>query len=225
MEGEAVSRRNVYPIGPEDVNPEEEKLLSTYLDFLNEVAQDDVEGLEKAEESYGDSWKKRGGVGAFMMLARKWDRIEKQVEKRLIPAPTGALDSGVDAYDIFAHMRADERPEGLRDDVRDLRRYLLLCEAEVKSAVKGSYLDQLKEIAEEDVATIRVIEEPSFKKRGGVGAFFKAASHWDVIEFQMEQEPKWDILNHLRATPPFGFQVRWLRRYLLLIEAEMRSRA
>ena len=35
--------------------------------------------LEEAEQSYGDSWKQRGGVGAFMMLARKWDRLEKQV--------------------------------------------------------------------------------------------------------------------------------------------------
>ena len=31
------------------------------------------------KQCYGDSWKQRG-VGAFMMLARKWDRIENQVK-------------------------------------------------------------------------------------------------------------------------------------------------
>ena len=44
------------------------------------ISYDDVNKLEKAEESYGNSWKQRGGVGAFMMLARKWDRIENQVK-------------------------------------------------------------------------------------------------------------------------------------------------
>ena len=46
---------------------------------MRQIAQGDLEALKVAEESYGDSWKRRGGVGAFMMLARKWDRIEKQV--------------------------------------------------------------------------------------------------------------------------------------------------
>ena len=48
---------------------------------LEEVAFYDVEALVNAEKSYGNSWKKRGGMGAFMMLARKWDRIENQVKK------------------------------------------------------------------------------------------------------------------------------------------------
>ena len=41
----------------------------------------DAEALSAAEQSYGDSWKRRGGTGAFMMLARKWDRIENQASK------------------------------------------------------------------------------------------------------------------------------------------------
>ena len=49
---------------------------SKYLTHLEAIAKEDVLGLTKAQQSYGDSWKKRGGVGAFMMLARKWDRIE-----------------------------------------------------------------------------------------------------------------------------------------------------
>jgi|TARA_Y100000296_G_scaffold68877_1_gene82287 hypothetical protein len=94
----------------------------SHLDFLQTVANNDVKGLREAEKNYGSSWKKRGGVGAFMMLARKWDRIEQQVQK------SGSLAS---AFDILSHARADTRPEGIRDDIRDLRRYLLLVEAEL----------------------------------------------------------------------------------------------
>lgn len=115
--------------------------MPTYLGFLNEVVQDDIEGLREKQEEYGNSWMKRGGIGAFMMLARKWDRIEKQVERNLpeeFPkvGPTRPIvNSFVPAYDIFAHLEADERPEGLADDIKDLRRYLLLVEAEMRSRV------------------------------------------------------------------------------------------
>ncbi len=87
--------------------------------WIHQVASDDVEGLRKAQENYGDSWKKRGGVGAFMMLARKWDRIERQV-------------GGDPTYDIFSHIVRDERSEGIIDDIRDMRRYLMLVEAEMR---------------------------------------------------------------------------------------------
>ncbi len=73
--------------------------------------------LEEAERSYGDSWKQRGGVGAFMMLARKWDRLEKQVTEY--------------NYDVFKAVQKDKRQEGIIDDIRDLRRYLFLVEAEM----------------------------------------------------------------------------------------------
>jgi hypothetical protein len=91
---------------------------------LGAIADEDVAGLEKAQESYGDSWKKRGGVGAYMMLARKWDRLSNRVES----PPSIATQ-----FDIFAHIAADERAEGLIDDIRDLRRYLLLVEAEMRA--------------------------------------------------------------------------------------------
>lgn len=91
----------------------------SYLDQLEAVATDDVEALREAEKSYGDSWKKRGGVGAFMMLARKWDRLEKQVAEK--------------NYDIFSAIAQDPREEGVIDDIRDLRRYLTLVEAEMRS--------------------------------------------------------------------------------------------
>ena len=44
---------------------------SEMITIVEKVAQTDVTKLHKAEQSYGNSWKQRGGVGAFMMLARK----------------------------------------------------------------------------------------------------------------------------------------------------------
>lgn len=104
--------------------------MKTFLDYLKDVADEDVAGLVKAEQSYGDSWKKRGGVGAFMMLARKWDRLENQLKR------VAHDDEGRDCayhYDIFGHAEADTRAEGVIDDIRDLRRYLMLVEAELRA--------------------------------------------------------------------------------------------
>ena len=86
------------------------------------ISAEDWTSLDRAEEDYGDSWRKRGGIGAFMMLARKWDRIEKQT-----------FDY---TYDIFLALEEDKRPEGLMDDIKDLRRYLLLVEAHMRTKDK-----------------------------------------------------------------------------------------
>lgn len=94
--------------------------MNGYMDFLPALAAEDVTILSKKDAEYGGSWKKRGGVGAFMMAARKMDRIEEQLKK----AP---------AYDIFTHALQDRRPEGILDDIADLRRYLLLIEAEIRA--------------------------------------------------------------------------------------------
>ena len=85
--------------------------------LVKDLCLNDYTSLCEAEKTYGNSWKKRGGVGAFMMLARKWDRIENLTQKY--------------DYDIFHAI--EEHPEltGVIDDIRDLRRYLLLVEAEM----------------------------------------------------------------------------------------------
>lgn len=102
--------------------------MKTYIDFLEQVVAKDVAGLRKAQRNYGDSWKKRGGVGAFMMLARKWDRLEKYLSE----LPERLKDVGrADRYDIFRAAKEDKRAEGVIDDIRDLRRYLTLVEAEL----------------------------------------------------------------------------------------------
>ena len=87
------------------------------FDIIQDLANLDVARLKEAQVSYGDSWRNRGGVGAFMMLARKWDRIENQVTK--------------EGYDIFKTIHEDPSNTGILDDIRDLRRYLLLVEGYV----------------------------------------------------------------------------------------------
>jgi hypothetical protein len=89
------------------------------LKTVKKLLESDLIGLTEAEKSYGNSWKKRGGIGAFMMLARKWDRIENQVEPH--------------NYDVIKALQADVSETGILDDIRDLRRYLLLVESETET--------------------------------------------------------------------------------------------
>jgi hypothetical protein len=85
---------------------------------LNRAAKADVAALKEKHKTYGDSWKRRGGVGAFMMLARKWDRIENQCRQ-----------NGYDIFELGKEQFA--AVDGILDDIQDLRRYLLLVESEV----------------------------------------------------------------------------------------------
>lgn len=97
---------------------------ATYIDCLTQVVEQDVAEITRKDADYGGSWKKRGGVGAYMMAVRKVDRLEEQLKKV--------------SYDIFAAIEGDTRADGVLDDLRDLRRYLLLIEAEMvaRGAVK-----------------------------------------------------------------------------------------
>ena len=97
-------------------------MANEYLKFLQQVVDEDVRILHEKEESYGDSWMKRGGVGAFMVMIRKADRLETVMPKF--------------GYDIFKAIESDTREEGFLDDVQDLRRYLTLIEAEIR--VRGN---------------------------------------------------------------------------------------
>lgn len=90
----------------------------SYLEHLSQIAKEDVTGLEEAHTHYGDSCLKRGGVGLFMMLARKWDRLENSLRNE----PSNK-------WDVLEKIRSDSRAEGVIDDIRDLRRYLMIVEA------------------------------------------------------------------------------------------------
>ena len=91
--------------------------MSNALEVVKDLCLNDYTSLCEAEKTYGNSWKKRGGVGAFMMLARKWDRIENLTKKY--------------DYDVFRTIEEYPEATGVIDDIRDLRRYLLLVEAEM----------------------------------------------------------------------------------------------
>ena len=97
--------------------------------LIEDLAWGDVEILKEAEKSYGTSWKQRGGIGAFMMLARKWDRLENQVKKN--------------NYDVFESALQDQRPEGILDDIRDLRQYLLLVESHCLDLMTNEVVNQV----------------------------------------------------------------------------------
>jgi hypothetical protein len=97
-----------------------------HMNYLRAVANSDIESLQHKEKTYQGSWKKRGGCGAFFMLARKWDRIEN------------ILNRAEYRWDIFAVMDTESDHEGdegedgtLLAEIRDLRRYLMLVEAEM----------------------------------------------------------------------------------------------
>jgi hypothetical protein len=87
--------------------------MTTLKRKLEALSQADIYTLIEKGETYGDSWKKRGGVGAAMMLARKWDRIEVALKEH--------------GYDIF---KAIARVDYLVDDIQDLGCYLWLVRSE-----------------------------------------------------------------------------------------------
>ena len=217
---------------------------STYLDHLPAVAQSDVTGLTTSERSYGNAWKRRGGVDTFHMLSRKWDRIEKRLATSI---DATAETPGATPYDIFEHIAADRSAEGFIDDVRDMRRYLMLIEAEMLARKAANvadsgrgYLDQFANIAQRDIETIKEKERAygsTWKQRGGISAFMVFARKWDRIERRVATRvgaadgapaaARDNIFEHIaadRRAEGVINDIRDLRRYLMLVEAEMAAR-
>ncbi len=104
------------------INGEEAPMASDnmkHMEWLERVVASDVAVLRTKEETYQGSWKRRGGRGVFHMFARIWDHLEAM----LVP------------FDDDVFMGIADHPLGDNGTplvaVRDLRRYLLLCEAEM----------------------------------------------------------------------------------------------
>lgn len=114
-----MEKERKFKLKPEIKQPEP----GSFLARLQEVADNDAAVLVAKDRDYGSSWRKRGGMGAFMMLARKWDRIES-ILGRAWENPEEGLRA--ERYDLFAFLEFN--PGDVLDDVRDLRRYLLLVE-------------------------------------------------------------------------------------------------
>lgn len=85
----------------------------TFTSHVPQLMEEDYRFIVQRDQEYNASWMKRGGVGAFMMLARKWDRFQP-----MVIAHQG---------DVLRMLGA--KPDRI-DDVQDLRRYLALVEAE-----------------------------------------------------------------------------------------------
>lgn len=94
--------------------------MTDHMDYIENIARNDVAVLRHKERTYGGSWKKRGGVGAFMMLARKMDRIENI-----------ATSAGYDIFEVIRREGLGGADGELLAEIRDLRAYLLLVEAEM----------------------------------------------------------------------------------------------
>ena len=121
------------------MTPETRQILANtypWLGNLQAIANGIVSTLFKKEQHYAGSWQKRGGPGAFMMLARKWDRIESQAQ---------AVN-----YDIFVAVEKNEAD--IVDDIDDLIGYLLL----VRSKCSGVRTMGMKP---EDPGTLYVLDQ------------------------------------------------------------------
>ena len=102
---------------------------------LHQLIEDQVvadkDQLHEADSTYGDSWCKRQGPGAWMVTVRKYDRLENQLKNM--------------NYDVFGMLMNDTSEDGPWDDIGDLTRYLLLIrcyvqlELEKRDAVAGPF--------------------------------------------------------------------------------------
>lgn len=92
------------------------------------IAAKDLERLTEKGKTYGDSWKSRGGQGAYFVMVRKSDRLEQIVKGY--------------GWDIFAAGAAGgEKEEGVLEQLRDLRSYCLLIEEEILKRRSGDGFD------------------------------------------------------------------------------------
>jgi hypothetical protein len=147
-----------------------------HLEYMQGVADEDVRELRRKEATYKGSWKKRGGVGTFMMMARKWDRLEPMAKER--------------AYDVFAEP-GDGSDGTLIAEIRDLRRYLILVEAELQArglcqgvrvrTVSGPYTEHTRTVVGHyseptDERAFKEVSKPGTPEDGG-----QHASLWPWI--------------------------------------------
>ena len=115
---------------------------------LNAITEELVKFVGEKDLHYGSSWRKRGGAGAFFVIARKWDRIEKACE---------TLESA--KYDIFNVFETDDRRETILDDCLDLVGYLLIL---VEHMIEIGHVTGIKELRMSFVSSTPMVEsEPS----------------------------------------------------------------
>lgn len=107
-----------------------------HLQFIDQIVEENIKVLKEKDREYGASWKKRGGVSVYMMLARKWDRLENALAPYASHHTTSHLGNNqglpIPPYDIITAAVLDNRKEGIQDDIKDLINYLILVMSEVR---------------------------------------------------------------------------------------------
>jgi len=133
-----------------------------HLRYIGPIAQEDVDHINYKEKTYRGSWKKRGGTGAFMMLARKWDRIENIMQD-------------YQSYDLFKLAEEQEwsgEDSSILAEIRDLRRYLLLVESQMVLECEEGLTDKpdLQELQQEFLTRFDEEEVVEEQPSGGTPA-------------------------------------------------------
>ncbi len=109
-----------------------------------EIVEKDLEILNKKIQQHGYDWKKRGGVGAFILAARKWDRIERF-----------CCQQSPDKWNIFKAAENKKVTKDLFENIGDLRRYLILIEEEILYRQHKEEKEEEEEEEEEDQIVIK----------------------------------------------------------------------
>ncbi len=155
-----------------------------YLKYLQEVVDEDVRVLCEKEESYGDSWMKRGGIGAYFVMIRKYDRLDTVMPRF--------------GYDIFKAIESDTREEGILDDVQDLRRYLTLIEAQIR--VRGNIPSK----PQTTIASTVLISQEELKKNSSYTKSVTPGGIRNIPRNPVETIPK-PIHKSTEMESPFGY--------------------
>lgn len=118
-----------------------------YLQFLKTVVIQDINSLLEKEKTYQGSWKKSGGISAWMMIVRKLDRLSVLMKATPIPTDEQIKNAGIlqckqwlydiaENGDVFKKITREETASGgvgrdgsIIAELRDLRRYTILVEA------------------------------------------------------------------------------------------------
>jgi hypothetical protein len=188
---------------------------------IGAIAASDLATLHEKEATYQGSWKRRGGVGAFMMLARKWDRLESMLNGNRDPIEGPHV---VSIYDLFGQIEYDVKFLGLQGsdgsalaEVRDLRRYLLLIEAEMvargvvvldKDALLG--LLTRGSAAEAEDLTNRQLANVLHGRHADDNGEFTASSMGeanDAIKFEPDFERLRELDKKINEAPGWGASV------------------
>lgn len=159
----------------------------TYHRWLQQITEEDIRYVVRKDRQYMSSWKTRGGPGAFFTFARPWDRLESIASKQ--------------GYHIFKII-ADEGLRGVDGTllacVRDLRRYLMLLEAEVlerHEANRGRTEERVGEILDK-------MAHPDVDEGWCGGALGGPAP--DVTDKAAQAEPR-EVVATVEYAAPEGF--------------------